>query len=220
MRGLLAERLRSRIRVMPSPITLSKRQMIACVGPTGAGKTTTLAKLAAQARLDYGRSVAVISLDTYRVGAIEQWQRYARLIGTAFAAARNGEDFARALSSTTAELVLVDTAGRNCADTDEMWPLVDCLPRVVRHELNVLVVLPAFLRARDADQVIRSYADVHPSAAVITKLDETQESGGVLQAAIEGELPIAYTCQGPRVPEDISDADTELLIQGLLPPDA
>ncbi len=220
MRGMLAERLRSRIRVIPSPITQQKRQMIACVGPTGAGKTTTLAKLAAQARLDYGRSVAVISLDTYRVGAIEQWQRYARLIGTAFGVARNSDDFERALSSITAELVLVDTAGRNCADTDETWPLVDCLPRVVRHELNVLVVLPAFLRAKDADQVLRTYADVHPSAAVITKLDETQESGGVLQAVIEGEMPIAYTCQGPRVPEDIRDADADSLIRSLLPPDA
>jgi flagellar biosynthesis protein FlhF len=220
MRGLLAERLRSRIRVIPSPIAQPTRQMIACVGPTGAGKTTTLAKLAAQARLDYGRSVAVISLDTYRVGAIEQWQRYARLIGTAFAVARNVDDFERVLSSITAELVLVDTAGRNCADTDETWPLVDCLPKVARHELNVLVVLPAFLRAKDAEQVIRTYADVRPSAAVITKLDETQESGGVLQATIEGEMPIAYTCEGPRVPEDIRNADTELLIQGLLPPDA
>ena len=87
------------------------------------------------------------------------------------------DDFERVLSSITAELVLVDTAGRNCADTDETWPLVDCLPKVARHELNVLVVLPAFLRAKDAEQVIRTYADVRPSAAVITKLDETQESG-------------------------------------------
>jgi flagellar biosynthesis protein FlhF len=220
VRRLIAERLSERLRVIPSLIVQPKRQMIACVGPTGAGKTTTLAKLAARARLDHGRSVSVISLDTFRVGAIEQWQRYARLIGTSFGVARSREDFERTLSTTTAELVLVDTAGRHCSDTGTTWPLVECLPSVVRHDLNVLVVLPAFLRARDTEQVIRTYSDVRPSAAVITKLDETQESGGVIQALLEGELPIAYTCQGPRVPEDIRDADIEFLIQCLLPMDA
>jgi len=220
LRNALADRLRERLRVIPNLLAQSKRQMIACVGPTGAGKTTTLAKLAARARLDYGRSVAVISLDTFRVGAVEQWQRYSRLIGTAFGVARTCEDFERVLSNTTAELVLVDTAGRHCSDTEETWPLVECLPKVARHELNVLVVLPAFLRANDTEQIVRAYTDVRPSAAVITKLDETQESGGVIEAILAGEMPIAYTCQGPRVPEDIRDGDAEFLIQCLLPMDA
>ncbi len=219
LRRLIAERLYQRVRVIPSLIVQPKRQIIACVGPTGAGKTTTLAKLAARARLDHGRSVSVISLDTFRVGAIEQWQRYARLIGTPFAVARSREDFERALSTTTAELVLVDTAGRHHSDTNSTWPLVECLPSV-RDELNVLVVLPAFLRAKDTEQVIRVYGDVRPSAAVITKLDETEESGGVIQALLEGELPIVYTCQGPRVPEDIRDADSEFIVECLLPMDA
>ena len=220
LRGLLVERLRSRIRVFPNLIAQSRRQMIACVGPTGAGKTTTLAKLAARARLDYGRSVGVISLDTFRVGAIEQWQRYSRLIGTSFAVARNLSDFEHALASSTAELVLVDTSGRHVADTDETWPLVTCLPQVTRHELHVLVVLPACLRARDAEHVTRSYADVRPSGAVVTKLDETSEIGGVIQAMLTGDVPIAYTCHGPRVPEDIREAESESIIQSLLPPDA
>jgi flagellar biosynthesis protein FlhF len=220
LRRLIAERLSDRLRVIPSLIAQPKRQMIACVGPTGAGKTTTLAKLAARARLDYGRSVSVISLDTFRVGAIEQWQRYARLLGTSFNVARSREDFELTLSTMTAELVLVDTAGRHCSDTGSSWPLVECLPSVTRHDLNVLVVLPAFLRVRDSEQVIRTYGDVQPSAAVITKLDETDQSGGVVQALLEGELPIAYTCQGPRVPEDIRDADAESLVQTLLPMDA
>lgn len=220
LRNALAARLRERLRVIPNLLAHSKRQMIVCVGPTGAGKTTTLAKLAARARLDYGRSVAVISLDTFRVGAVEQWQRYSRLIGTAFGVARTCEEFERVLANTTTELVLVDTAGRHCADTEQTWPLVECLPKVARHELNVLVVLPAFLRANDTEQIVRAYTDVRPSAAVITKLDETQESGGVIQAILEGELPIAYTCQGPRVPEDIRDGDAEFLIQCLLPMDA
>ncbi len=220
LRGLLAERLRTRLRVFPNLIAQSRRQMIVCVGPTGAGKTTTLAKLAARARLDYGRSVAVISLDTFRVGAIEQWQRYSRLIGTAFAVARNAQDFEHALVSSTAELVLVDTSGRHVADSDETWPLTKCLPQVTRHELHVLLVLPAFLRGRDAEHVTRSYVDVRPSGSVVTKLDETSEIGGVLQAMLSEDVPIAYTCNGPRVPEDIREAEADALIQCLLPPDA
>jgi flagellar biosynthesis protein FlhF len=220
LRAALAERLRERLRVLPNLIAQTKKQMVVCVGPSGAGKTTTLAKLAARARLDFGRSVSVISLDTFRVGAIEQWQRYARLIGTAFGVARTSDDFERALSTTTSELVLVDTAGRHYSDTAETWPLANCLLKVKRHELNVLVVLPAFLKATDTEQVIRTYTDVNPSAAVVTKLDETQELGGVTQAILEGELPIAYTCQGPRVPEDIREGDIEFLIQCILPMDA
>jgi flagellar biosynthesis protein FlhF len=220
LRNALADRIRERLRVLPNLIAQSKRQMIVCVGPTGAGKTTTLAKLAARARLDFGRSVSVISLDTFRVGAIEQWQRYARLIGTAFGVARSGDDFQHVLSATTAELVLVDTAGRHCSDTDKTWPLGNCLLEVKRHELNVLVVLPAFLKAADTEQIIRTYADVSPSAAVLTKLDETQEIGGVMEAILEGEMPIAYTCEGPRVPEDIREGDLEFLIRCLLPMDA
>jgi flagellar biosynthesis protein FlhF len=220
IRGLLVERLRARLRIFPNLIAQSRRQMIVCVGPTGAGKTTTLAKLAARARLDHGRSVGVISLDTFRVGAIEQWQRYSRLIGTAFAVARNQNDFEHALASSTAELVLVDTSGRHVSDTNETWPLAACLPLVTRHELHVLVVLPACLRARDAEHVTRSYSDVRPSGAVVTKLDETSEIGGVLQTMLTEDVPIAYTCHGPRVPEDIREAETESIIQCLLPPDA
>jgi len=220
LRGALVERLRARLRVTPNLVAQSKRQMIVCVGPTGAGKTTTLAKLAARARLDFGRSVGVISLDTFRVGAIEQWQRYSRLIGTAFAVARNQSDFEHALASSTAELVLVDTSGRHTADTDESWPLARCLAQVTKHELHVLIVLPAFLRGRDAEHVTRAYADVRPSGSVVTKLDESSEVGGVLQAILAGDVPIAYTCHGPRVPEDIREADADVLIQLLLPSDA
>jgi len=220
LRGLLVERLRGRVRVFPNLIAQSRRQMIVCVGPTGAGKTTTLAKLAARARLDHGRSVGVISLDTFRVGAIEQWQRYARLIGTAFAVARSALDFEHALAGSTAELVLIDTSGRHGSDTDETWPLTKCLPQVTRHELHVLMVLPALLRSRDAEHVMCSYADVRPSGAVVTKWDETSEIGGILQALLTEDVPIAYTCHGPRVPEDIREADAEALIRSLLPPDA
>ncbi len=220
LREWVLTRIGARLRVVSGIITRPKRQLIACVGPSGAGKTTTLAKMAARARLEHSRSVGIISLDTYRVGAVEQWQRYAQLLGIPFSVARGVEDFEVAVSTSTCDLVLVDTSGRGTVDQGTSWPLVQCLPLVTRHELQVLVVLPAWLRARDAEQVVHTYADTRPTGAVVTKTDETMQHGGVVQAALSNDLPLAYICNGPRVPEDIRDASAEIILKGLLAPDA
>jgi flagellar biosynthesis protein FlhF len=220
LREWLMERVRVRLRVSSGVIARPKRQVIACIGPSGAGKTTTLAKLAARARLEHSRSVGIISLDTFRVGAVEQWQRYAQLLGIPFSVARGAEDFNKAVSSSTCDLVLVDTSGRTVTDQGDSWPLTQCLPLVTRHELHVMVVLPAWLRARDAEQVVRSYADTRPTGAVITKTDEAMQQGGVVQAALTNDLPLYYICNGPRVPEDIRDASAEIILKGLLAVDA
>ena len=178
LRDYIVERITARLRVSPGIIARQKRQLIACVGPSGAGKTTTLAKLAARARLEHSRSVGIVSLDTYRVGAVEQWQRYAQLLGIPFSVARTREDFEIAIQSSSCDLLLVDTSGRGMSDEGAVWPLLDCLPLVVRYELHVLVVLPAWLRARDAEQVVRTYSDARPTGAVFTKTDETVQQVG------------------------------------------
>jgi flagellar biosynthesis protein FlhF len=220
LRDYILERITARLRVFPGIIARQKRQLIACVGPSGAGKTTTLAKLAARARLEHSRSVGIVSLDTYRVGAVEQWQRYAQLLGIPFSVARTRDDFELAIQSSNCDLLLVDTSGRGVTDEGNSWPLLDCLPAVQRHELHVFVVLPAWLRARDAELVVRNYSDARPTGAVFTKIDETVQQGGVLQAVLSSDLPITYICNGPRVPEDIRDASAENVLKGLLKADA
>jgi flagellar biosynthesis protein FlhF len=215
----LRSRLAERVRVSGSLMKNPRRTLIACMGPTGAGKTTTLAKLAARARLDLGRSVGVISLDTFRVGAVEQWQRYAALMGIAFHVAGDRPSFRRALAEIPADIVLVDTAGRSTAATS--WTLPECLtaaPEDMMH--HALLVLPAWLRATDVSRITALYEVPAPTEVVITKLDETLEAGGVLHAALPTDTPIAYLCHGPRVPEDIREASVETVVDAVLPPEA
>ena len=159
LRGRLAER----VGVSGSLMQGSQRTLIACMGPTGAGKTTTLAKLAARARLDLGRSVGVISLDTFRVGAVEQWQRYAALMGINFQVASDRSSFRRALAEITADIVLVDTAGRSTAASS--WALPDCLSGTADDmKKHALLVLPAWLRASDVTRISGLYEAPAPAS--------------------------------------------------------
>jgi flagellar biosynthesis protein FlhF len=212
----LRQRLAERVTVSGSLMQNSQRTLIACMGPTGAGKTTTLAKLAARARLDLGRSVGVVSLDTFRVGAVEQWQRYAVLMGIPFQVASDRSSFRRAMAEITADIVLVDTAGRSTAASN--WVLPDCLAAITEgFARHALLTLPAWLRASDVVRVSELYQVPTPTEVVITKLDESVEAGGVLHAALPGGIPIAYLCNGPRVPEDIREASIDAVVDAVLP---
>lgn len=218
LRSWLNGRIKERLTVTPSMLADPTPRVIACVGPTGVGKTTTLAKLAARARLDHGRSVGVISLDTFRVGAVEQWQRYATLMGIPFQIANDRTSFLRAMAEMPTDLVLVDTAGRSVHGT--AWPLAGCLREIEDRTLNVMLVLPAWLRANDVTRVLEMYDDPLPTDIVVTKLDETYQVGGILHAALPNPLPFAYLCNGPRVPEDILDATVEGVLDAVFPVEA
>jgi flagellar biosynthesis protein FlhF len=218
LQSWLVERIRERIQITEGLLSSQGPTIIACVGPTGVGKTTTLAKLAARARLDLGRSVAIISLDTFRVGAVEQWQRYASLMGIPLHVANEPTGFQRALRESRTDLVLVDTAGRSAQNSSNV--LAHTVGGLTSHHVHVLLVVPAWLRAADAERVAASYADPAPTALVITKVDETEQVGGALHAALPSKLPFAYLCDGPRVPEDIRDASADLVLASLFPSDS
>jgi len=215
--NFLRKKLTERIEVAPSPIEQPGRRIIACVGPTGVGKTTSLAKLAARASLELGRSVAVISLDTFRVGAVEQMRRFVELIGVPFDVVRDRAGFAQAVAQRRADLTLVDTAGVSTADNGSMQRLADCLSAVTDRPLDVLLVVQAAIRARDAERLRGVYRTPAPTGLIITKLDETDQAGGALHAALDHPLPITYLCDGPRVPEDLHEATAEMLLDAVLP---
>ena len=206
-----------RIRTLPSPIEQPGLRLIACVGPTGVGKTTTLAKLAARAYLELGRSVAIISLDTFRVGAVEQMKRFAQLIGLPFETAQDASAFARAVAASREDIVLVDTPSRAPADMASLKRLVECLRGVTGREVDVLLTIPASIRSRDAERVAECYQDCGITGVCITKLDETDQIGGALHGALAHGTPLAYLCAGPRVPEDLEDASADSITERLIP---
>jgi flagellar biosynthesis protein FlhF len=211
----LRQRVGEKIVVRPGLIERPGRSVIACVGPTGVGKTTTLAKLAARAVLSLGRSVRVVSLDTFRVGAVEQWRRYAELIGFPFDVANNAGAFHRVVHNQTEELLLVDTAGRGAHE--QYSTLASCLSGLREMRAEVLLVLPAWLRARDAERAVQRYTAPRLTGMVITKLDETDQVGGVMHAPLGSQVPITYLCNGARVPEDIEDAAIDRVLDAIFP---
>lgn len=214
----LRDRLRARVTCRTGLIEAPGRHLIACVGPTGVGKTTTLAKMAARAVLQLGRSVRVVSLDTFRVGAVEQWRRYAELIGFPFDVATNPGTFHRVAHNHTEDILLIDTAGRAVGEQQDT--LAGCVAGLRDMQHEVLLVLPAWLRARDAERVVATYSAPKVTGVVITKLDETDQVGGVMHASIGSDLPVSYLCNGARVPEDIHDAAIDQVLDAIFPEQA
>jgi len=180
--------------------------LIALVGPTGAGKTTTIGKLAARWSMQHGtKDLALVSTDSYRIGAREQLTTYARILGAPMHAANSGKELAQVLERLkTKKLVLIDTAGMGPRDTRLTEQIAALQLGAAR--ARVLLTLPAHGEAHAMDEIVRSFARMSPVACVLTKLDEAASLGAVISTALRHRLRIAYLCNGQRVPEDLHAA--------------
>ena len=188
--------------------------MFALIGPTGAGKTTTLAKLAARfAQLHRARDVALVTTDVDRPGAREQLHALGRKLGITVCEAEGPEGLTDALDQLVDyPLVLVDTAGYAARDKALLGQVTWL--RATRG-LRSLLVLPAHLQAQDMAEAVRRYRMAQPEAVVLTKLDETGRLGGALSVAVKHALPLAYTTAGQQVPSDLEAADASRLVLAL-----
>jgi flagellar biosynthesis protein FlhF len=194
----------------------SQNSVIALVGPTGVGKTTTIAKLAARASLRERRRVELITLDTYRIAAVEQLKTYAEIIGAGFHVPRSVlelDALVRRLSSEA--LVLIDTIGRSARDLADQIELADYLR--TNEEIKKYVVIQATTHPSDAALAMSKFALFGANGLVITKLDETGRPGAAISTAALTEMPLVYLCTGQRVPEDIETANAESLAACVLP---
>ncbi len=180
--------------------------VIAIVGPTGAGKTTTIAKLAARWTMQYGsKDLALVSTDGYRIGAREQLATYARILGAPMHSANNGKELSRVLERLRGKkMVLIDTAGMGPRDVRLSEHLSEL--QLGAAGARVLLALPAQGEANAQEEIVKSFARVAPAACILTKLDEAASLGAVLSTTLRHKLPIAYLCNGQRVPEDVHSA--------------
>jgi len=178
----------------------------AVVGPTGAGKTTTIAKLAARWCMQHGsQDLALVSTDGYRIGAREQLNTYARILSVPMHAANTGKELARVLERLKSKkLILIDTAGMGPRDvrlTEQLAVL-----RLGAARAKVLLALPAQGEGNALDEIVCAFAGIKPMASIITKVDEAASLGAVISATLRHKLQIAYVCNGQRVPEDLHAA--------------
>jgi flagellar biosynthesis protein FlhF len=183
----------------------------ALVGPTGVGKTTTIAKLAARAVLHRGaEQVALISTDHYRIGAAAQLEHYGRLLGVRVYPAYDAESLRKVLELLRdRHTVLIDTAGVAGSDP-RLAQQMDILSDA--GELRACLVLAANAQSQSLDEAVRAYLPLKPNACILTKLDEAPNLGGALSVLIRHRLPLDYTTDGQRVPEDIAAADARVLV--------
>jgi flagellar biosynthesis protein FlhF len=208
----LLKLIANRLQTKPDDI-LSHGGVIALMGPTGNGKTTTIAKLAAQGAQKYGADqVAVITLDNYRIAAFEQIATYGRIIGCVVKKAQTSEELADLLFQyRNKRLVLIDTAGFGQRDV-RLIKQLDTLNSDVCANIKKFLVLQANCQYQVIQQSIKVYKQVGLQGCILTKLDECYSLGEAISAVIEHKLPVCYLTNGQRVPEDLQLADTKFLI--------
>jgi flagellar biosynthesis protein FlhF len=182
------------------------------VGPPGAGKTTTIAKIAARERASQGRTMALVAADGFRAGAIEQLRSYAAIVQSPFRVARTSAELDQALAAAR-HTALVDTAGRSPADNG-LDGLAEVLAR--RRGVRTHLVLAADTSAASARRIVDRYAPLSPTHAVVTKLDEADSVMPVLGVLRDRGLTVSFLGTGQRVPDDLASATPSTLSAALL----
>ncbi|MBT8137869.1 MAG: flagellar biosynthesis protein FlhF [Gammaproteobacteria bacterium] len=194
--------LRDRLPVLEEEI-ITTPGAVALVGPTGVGKTTTIAKLAARYALRHGTDgLALLTTDSFRIGAQEQLMTFGRILGVPVQLVRDSAEMATALNDLAdKQLVLIDSSGMSQRDRR----INDELATIRRNGENIRVLLALSCNAQTAvlDETVRAFSHLRPTACVLTKTDEAASLGGAISALLRHDLPLAYVTDGQRVPEDL-----------------
>jgi len=192
--------------------------VVALIGPTGVGKTTSIAKIAARFRMRYGvDQLALITTDNYRIGAHEQLSNFARILDVPMRVASSHDELQEALSEfIDKRLVLIDTAGMSQRDlrmTEQFKLLND-----QTFNIESYLVISATTESRAMREALNTFKEIKPVGCILTKLDETDCPGSALSAIIEQQMAIGFVTDGQRVPEDLHYPDAEELMAPFVEP--
>lgn len=192
-----------------------ERKFINVLGPTGVGKTTTIAKIAARALLEHKKKVGFITTDTYRIAAIEQLRTYANLLQAPVEIVYNNADFKEAINKMKdLDLVFIDTAGRNYKETkyvDDVKKLID-----FTLDMECYLVLSVTSKEEDMKTIVERFKSFPIEKFIFTKVDETSSVGPIFNLMKQFDKGIAYYTDGQEVPEDITEAELDTLLNLLL----
>lgn len=203
----------------PKPIDLKKKPTVAFfIGPTGVGKTTTIAKIASRYKVDEGRKVAFLTADTYRIAATEQLRTYANILDMPLTIVYSPEETKEAVDGMADfDLILVDTAGfshKNEAQCEDVKNLMGSVSQ--DYETEVFLVLSATTKYRDLQEMCDIYRTFSDYKLVFTKLDETSCYGNLLNIHLYSGASLSYATYGQNVPDDIEVFDTQKIVKKLL----
>lgn len=178
------------------------KKIVQFVGPTGVGKTTTIAKVAANSMLNDHKKVAFITSDTYRIAAIEQLKTYARILDIPLEVVYTVDDYKNAIKKFAAyDLILVDTAGRNFRDEK----YVQELKKGIDMQLNtdIYLVLSLTAKPKDLTEIYDQFHHIPIKEVIFTKIDETRQYGSIVNIALDKQVGVAYLTNGQDVPDDL-----------------
>ncbi|MDF1876400.1 flagellar biosynthesis protein FlhF [Sulfurimonas sp. SAG-AH-194-L11] len=213
--------LRKMVPIRREPVlSMGTKKVIMLVGPTGVGKTTSIAKLAARYSflLQKKYKVGLVVLDTYRIGAVEQLMQYARMMKLGIETVVDPPEFSSALDSLRyCDYILIDTMGSSPYDKGKIEKIHECLDaNSTEYEVEVVLVMPSSIKYEDLKVTYDNFATLGVDTLMFTKLDETMGFGNIFSLSYETKKPISYFSVGQEVPEDLVCASSDFLVECLL----
>lgn len=186
-------------------LTLTKK-FVNVIGPTGVGKTTTLAKMAAEIMMKHKKKIGFITTDTYRIAAIDQLKTYANILNVPIEVCYNLDDFEKAAQSLSdCDVILVDTAGRNFRNQQYVQDLKEVVD--YNRDMETLLVLSLTAKQSDMEEIYQQFSSIHIDQFIFTKMDETSTYGAMINLVVKYKKGVAYLTTGQNVPDDILPAN-------------
>ncbi|HHY05620.1 MAG TPA: flagellar biosynthesis protein FlhF [Clostridia bacterium] len=204
-----------KIRYEPAPAKQGKPRILTFIGPTGVGKTTTIAKLAAISAVMEKKKVALITVDTYRIAAVEQLKTIGDIMNVPVKVVFNPENLQECLQDMLDfDVIYIDTAGRSHKNETQVNELKEYLGSA--HSDDIFLVLASTSKYQDFLDILETYQDVNITSLIFTKLDETSNYGSIYNLVYKKKHPISYFANGQNIPDDIEIAEPIKLVQMLM----